>query len=55
MRTELWVIPSSAKGYLYARVYLEFLRPRLKSALKAAPKPLRRLMRQGLTGASAQG
>jgi CelD/BcsL family acetyltransferase involved in cellulose biosynthesis len=50
-----WVIPSSAKGYLYARVYLEFLRPRLKSALKAAPKPLRRLMRQGLTGPSAQG
>ena len=50
-----WVIPSSAKGYLYARVYLEFLRPRLKSALKAVPKPLRRLMRQGLTGASAQG
>ncbi|MFA7307269.1 MAG: GNAT family N-acetyltransferase [Hyphomicrobium sp.] len=49
-----WVIPSSAKGYLYARVYLGFLRPRMKSALKAMPKPLRRLMRQGI-GASAPG
>jgi len=50
-----WVIPSSVNGYLYARVYLGFLRTRLKSALKAMPKPLRRLMRQGLSGASTPG
>jgi len=49
-----WVIPSSAKGHLYARAYLEFLRPRMKSALKAMPKPLRRLMRRSI-GASAPG
>jgi CelD/BcsL family acetyltransferase involved in cellulose biosynthesis len=50
-----WVKPLSAKGYLYARVYLGFLRGRLKSALKAMPKPLRRLMRQGLESRPAQG
>ncbi|AGK57685.1 protein involved in cellulose biosynthesis (CelD)-like protein [Hyphomicrobium denitrificans 1NES1] len=47
-----WVKPLSAKGYLYARVYLGFLRTRLKSTLKSMPKPLRRLMRQGLGSAS---
>ena len=49
-----WVKPLSAKGYLYARVYLGFLRGRLKSALKSMPKPLRRLMRQSFGSGSAQ-
>lgn len=49
-----WVNPLSAKGYLYARVYLGFMRGRLKSALKSMPKPLRRLMRQGFASGSAQ-
>jgi CelD/BcsL family acetyltransferase involved in cellulose biosynthesis len=49
-----WVKPLSAKGYLYARVYLGFLRGRLKSALKSMPKPLRRLMRESFGSGSAQ-
>jgi CelD/BcsL family acetyltransferase involved in cellulose biosynthesis len=40
-----WVMPTSLRGFLYARVYLGFLRPRLKSALKAIPQPLRRILR----------
>lgn len=47
-----WVKPMSANGYLYARVYLGFLRTRLKSTFKSMPKPLRRLIRQVLGGAS---
>lgn len=50
-----WVKPLSASGYLYARIYLGFLRGRLKSALKSMPKPLRRLMRQGFSHGSAPG
>jgi CelD/BcsL family acetyltransferase involved in cellulose biosynthesis len=42
-----WVKPLSLKGQLYARVYLEFLRGRAKSLLKAVPQPLRRLLRAG--------
>jgi CelD/BcsL family acetyltransferase involved in cellulose biosynthesis len=42
-----WVKPLSLAGHLYARVYLGFLRGRVKSALKAKPQPLRRLMRDG--------
>jgi CelD/BcsL family acetyltransferase involved in cellulose biosynthesis len=42
-----WVKPLSAKGYLYARIYLGFLRSRLKSALKSMPQPLRRWIRKG--------
>jgi hypothetical protein len=41
------VKPLSLAGHLYARVYLGFLRGRVKSALKAMPQPLRRLMRDG--------
>jgi CelD/BcsL family acetyltransferase involved in cellulose biosynthesis len=47
-----WVKPLSLAGYLYARVYLGFLRGRVKSALKAMPKPLRRLMRDGYVRAA---
>jgi CelD/BcsL family acetyltransferase involved in cellulose biosynthesis len=50
-----WVKPLSAKGTLYARLYLGFLRTRMKAALKSMPKPLRRLMRRGLGGAAALG
>lgn len=50
-----WVKPLSVPGYLYARIYLGFLRGRLKSALKSMPKPLRRLMRQGFNHGSAPG
>jgi CelD/BcsL family acetyltransferase involved in cellulose biosynthesis len=42
-----WVKPLSAIGTLYARVYLGFLRSRLKSALKSMPQPLRRILRKG--------
>ena len=40
-----WLKPISAKGFLYARIYLGFLRGRLKSAFKAMPQPLRRMLR----------
>jgi CelD/BcsL family acetyltransferase involved in cellulose biosynthesis len=50
-----WVKPLSPSGYLYARIYLGFLRGRLKSVLKSMPKPLRRLMRQGFSHGSAPG
>ena len=42
-----WVKPLTLKGELYARVYLGFLRSRIKAALKKLPQPLRRLMRDG--------
>ena len=42
-----WVMPLTLKGELYTRVYLEFLRGRLKRWLKKLPQPLRRLMREG--------
>jgi CelD/BcsL family acetyltransferase involved in cellulose biosynthesis len=48
-----WVKPLSLKGYLYARLYLDFLRAHVKAMLKAAPQSLRRLVRAGyLRGAS---
>lgn len=40
-----WAKPLSLKGYLYARLYLAFLRGRAKALLKSVPQPLRRLMR----------
>src|SRR5207244_2064920 len=40
-----WVKPLSLKGYIYARLYLGFLRGRVKAALKTMPQPLRRMMR----------
>ena len=41
-----WVKPLSLKGYLYARLYLAFLRGRAKTMLKTVPQPLRRLLRK---------
>jgi CelD/BcsL family acetyltransferase involved in cellulose biosynthesis len=49
-----WVKPLSVKGYLYARIYLGFLRSRLKSALKAMPQPMRRLMRKGYDASATE-
>jgi CelD/BcsL family acetyltransferase involved in cellulose biosynthesis len=40
-----WVKPLRFRGYIYAKLYLGFLRSRAKKALKALPQPLRRLMR----------
>lgn len=45
-----WVKPLSARGFLYARIYLGFLRARLKSALKSMPHPLRRILRNATAG-----
>lgn len=36
-----WTLPFSLKGRAYARIYLDTLRGRLKSAMAAIPKPLR--------------
>ncbi|MBA2124617.1 cellulose biosynthesis protein CelD [Hyphomicrobium methylovorum] len=48
-----WVQPLNAKGYAYSRVYLGFLRTRLKAWLKALPQPMRRFMRKDMqTGAN---
>jgi CelD/BcsL family acetyltransferase involved in cellulose biosynthesis len=47
--------PLSLKGHLYARLYLGFLRGRLKLLLKAMPPPLRRLMRDGYARAALSG
>lgn len=49
-----WTVPLSAKGHLYARVYLGFLRGRLKSALKSIPQPLRRLVGKGHRAAQTE-
>ncbi|SFV38561.1 GNAT family N-acetyltransferase [Hyphomicrobium facile] len=48
-----WVMPLTLKGEIYARVYLGFLRARIKTAVKKLPKPLRRLMRDGAKIAAA--
>jgi CelD/BcsL family acetyltransferase involved in cellulose biosynthesis len=48
-----WVMPLTLKGEIYARVYLGFLRGRIKAALKKLPKPLRRIMRGGAKIAAA--
>lgn len=48
-----WVMPLTLKGEIYARVYLGFLRARIKTALKKLPKPLRQLMRDGAKIAAA--
>jgi len=39
-----WVIPLSAKGWVFARLYLGLARPALKAALGAMPASLRRLV-----------
>ncbi len=39
-----WVIPLSAKGWVFARLYLGVARPALKAALGAMPASLRRLV-----------
>lgn len=42
-----WVKPLSLRGHLYARLYLGFLRQRIKTALKTMPQPLRQVFRRG--------
>jgi len=49
-----WTVPVSAKGHFYARVYLGFLRGRLKSALKSVPQPVRRLLSKGYSAAPTE-
>jgi len=39
-----WVIPLSARGWVFARLYLGLARPALKAALGAMPTSLRRLV-----------
>ena len=39
-----WVLPLSAKGWVYARLYFGLARPALKAALGAMPASLRRLV-----------
>jgi CelD/BcsL family acetyltransferase involved in cellulose biosynthesis len=41
-----WVKPITLRGHLYTRIYLGFLRGRIKAALKGMPKSLRRIARQ---------
>jgi CelD/BcsL family acetyltransferase involved in cellulose biosynthesis len=48
-----WVKPVSAKGHLYARVYLGFLRRHIKTAMKSMPQPLRRLLAEGYVRTTA--
>jgi CelD/BcsL family acetyltransferase involved in cellulose biosynthesis len=49
-----WAKPLSFKGYLYARLYLAFLRGRAKALLKSIPQPLRRLMRASYERATSE-
>ncbi len=44
-----WALPSSAKGWLYARVYLGLARPAIKRALGALPMSLRRAVSERVT------
>jgi CelD/BcsL family acetyltransferase involved in cellulose biosynthesis len=45
-----WVIPLSARGWVYARLYLGLARPALKAALDAMPTSLRRLVAERYAG-----
>jgi CelD/BcsL family acetyltransferase involved in cellulose biosynthesis len=45
-----WVLPLSAKGWVYARLYLGLARPALKAALGAMPASLRRLVADRYAG-----
>jgi CelD/BcsL family acetyltransferase involved in cellulose biosynthesis len=45
-----WVIPLSARGWVYARLYLGLARPALKAALDAMPTSLRRLVAERVAG-----
>ena len=45
-----WVIPLSAKGWVFARLYLGLARPALKAALGAMPTSLRRLVADRYAG-----
>ncbi len=45
-----WVIPLSASGWVFARLYLGLARPALKAALGAMPASLRRLVAQRYAG-----
>jgi CelD/BcsL family acetyltransferase involved in cellulose biosynthesis len=49
-----WTVPVSAKGHFYARIYLGFLRGRLKSALKSVPQPVRRLLSKSYSAAPTE-
>ena len=45
-----WVIPLSARGWVFARLYLGLARPALKAALDAMPASLRRLVADRYAG-----
>lgn len=45
-----WVIPLSARGWVFARLYLGLARPALKAALGAMPTSLRRLVADRYAG-----
>jgi len=45
-----WVIPLSARGWVFARLYLGLARPALKAALGAMPASLRRLVADRYAG-----
>jgi CelD/BcsL family acetyltransferase involved in cellulose biosynthesis len=39
-----WVLALTVKGWVYARIYLGFARPAVKSTLAALPMPIRRFV-----------
>jgi CelD/BcsL family acetyltransferase involved in cellulose biosynthesis len=45
-----WVIPLSARGWVFARLYLGLARPAFKAALDAMPTSLRRLVAERYAG-----
>ena len=45
-----WVLPQSAKGWVFATLYLGLARPALKAALGAMPASLRRLVADRYAG-----
>ena len=50
-----WVKPLSLAGHTYARIYLGFVRTRMKAAVSALPQSLRRIMTAGYAKVSSLG